>query len=286
MRQRHLAMVPRERGRLRVVTAGDVGNLETRLGSSGFDVVAEVDTEEDLVVVARFGDPDAIVVDADLCTSLERVHEVAPDAALIAVGDHTPAGALGHIDRGVTGTVLAGLLHALAGGGVSAAVAVPGFILAPAPPPILRAPRPVGRMLAASVVAVSIAVAVAVAATMGGSAPEERRATGILPEPVPEATLPPPSPAPVTPPDGSSPDGRVAREGPSQDEPGAQTRDDAASPAPERPRPDRDRLPRPAATESTHPPGHAYGWEQHKPPKHDDKGLHRGWTKHEKGPGS
>ena len=117
-------------GRLRVITAGRVGNMEARLGTSGFDVVAVAETEDALIDAVSADEPDAIVVEADLCDSLERVRDLAPDALLIVVGDHTPAGALGRIEPGVSGTVMAGLLHALVAEGVGAAVVwglVPAF---------------------------------------------------------------------------------------------------------------------------------------------------------------
>jgi len=41
---------------------------------------------------------------------------------LIVVGDHTPAGALGRVEPGMSGTAMAGLLHALVAEGVGAAV--------------------------------------------------------------------------------------------------------------------------------------------------------------------
>jgi hypothetical protein len=110
-------------GRLSVITAGSLGNVETRLGASGFDIVAVAETEDALVDAVSTEEPDAIVVEADLCDSLEHVRDLAPDAVLIAVGDHTPAGALGRIERGVSGTVMAGLLHALVAEGVGGAVA-------------------------------------------------------------------------------------------------------------------------------------------------------------------
>ena len=115
--------------RLRVITAGDVGNMEVRLGTSGFDVVAVAETEDALIEAASVAEPDAIIVEADLCASLENVRELAPDALLIVIGDHTPAGALGRIERGVSGTVVAGILHALVAEGVGAAV---GWGLVPA----------------------------------------------------------------------------------------------------------------------------------------------------------
>jgi len=122
---------PRPDGdRLRVVTAGRVGNMDARLGTSGFDVVAAAGTEDALIDAVSGDEPDAIVVEADLCASLERVRDLAPDAVLIVVGDHTPAGALGRVERGMSGTAMAGLLHALVAEGVGAAVVwglVPSF---------------------------------------------------------------------------------------------------------------------------------------------------------------
>jgi hypothetical protein len=116
-------------GRLRVITAGRVGNWDARLGTSGFDVVAVAETEDALIDAVSAGEADAIVVQADLCDSLERVRDLAPDALLIVVGDHTPAGALGRIEPGVSGTVMAGLLHALVAEGIGGAV---GWGLVPA----------------------------------------------------------------------------------------------------------------------------------------------------------
>jgi hypothetical protein len=115
--------------RLRVITGGGVGNMEARLGTSGFDVVAVAETEDALIDAVSAAEPDAIIVEADLCASLEHIRDLAPDALLIVVGDHTPAGALGRIERGVSGTVMAGILHALVAEGVGAAV---GWGLVPA----------------------------------------------------------------------------------------------------------------------------------------------------------
>jgi hypothetical protein len=108
--------------RLSVITAGRVGNMEARLGARGFDVVAAAETEDALIDAVSADEPDAIVVEADLCDSLEHVRDLAPDAVLIVVGDHTPAGALGRVERGMSGTAMAGLLHALVAEGVGAAV--------------------------------------------------------------------------------------------------------------------------------------------------------------------
>ena len=126
--------------RLRVITAGRVGNMDARLGTSGFDVVAVAETEHALIDAVSADEADAIVVEADLCDSLERVRDLAPDALLIVVGDHTPAGALGRIERGVSGTVMAGLLHALVAEGLGAA-AVWGFVPALGPRGALQVPQ-------------------------------------------------------------------------------------------------------------------------------------------------
>ena len=137
--------------RLRVVTGGHIGNIEARLGTSGFDVVAVAETEHALIDAVSADEPDAIVVDADLCESLERVRDLAPDAVLIVVGDHTPAGALGRIEPGVSGTVMAGLLHALITEGVGAA-AVWGLVPAFQSGATLQVPQPVvGPLLYAKV---------------------------------------------------------------------------------------------------------------------------------------
>jgi hypothetical protein len=135
--------------RLRVITAGRVGNMEARLGASGFDVVAVAETENALIDAVSADEPDAIIVEADLCPSLEHVRDLAPDAVLIVVGDHTPAGALGRIERGVSGTAMAGLLHALVADGVGAAV-VWGLVPAFGPRGALQVPeRMSGSLLSA-----------------------------------------------------------------------------------------------------------------------------------------
>ncbi|HJS26430.1 MAG TPA: hypothetical protein VJ913_04820, partial [Actinomycetota bacterium] len=68
--------------RLRVITAGSVGNVESRLGASGFDVVAVARTEDALIDAVSVDKPDAIIVEADLCASLEQVRDLAPNAVL------------------------------------------------------------------------------------------------------------------------------------------------------------------------------------------------------------
>src|SRR5215203_2984071 len=113
--------------RLSVITAGRVGNMDALLRTNGFDIVAVAQTEDALIDAVSADEPDAIVVEADLCDSLEHVRDLAPDAVLIVVGDHTPAGALGRVEKGMSGTAMAGLLHALVAEGVGAA-AVWGFV--------------------------------------------------------------------------------------------------------------------------------------------------------------
>src|SRR5215204_3444345 len=137
--------------RLRVITAGRVDGMEAQLGASGFDVVAVAETEAALIDAVSEDEPDAIVVEADLCDSLEQVRDLAPDALLIVIGDHTPAGALGRIEPGVSGTVMSGLLHALVAEGVGAA-AVWGFVPALGPRGALQVPQRIsGWLLSAKV---------------------------------------------------------------------------------------------------------------------------------------
>jgi hypothetical protein len=132
--------------RLSVITAGRVGNMDALLGANGFEVVAVAQTEDALIDAVSADEPDAIVVEADLCDSLEHVRDLAPDAVLIVVGDHTPAGALGRLEPGVSGTVMAGLLHALVAEGVGAAV-VWGFLPAFGPRGALQIPQRISRWL-------------------------------------------------------------------------------------------------------------------------------------------
>ena len=134
--------------RLSVITAGGVGNMDALLGANGFDVVAVAQTEDALIDAVSTDEPDAIVVEADMCSSLERVRDLAPHAVLIVIGDHTPAGALGRIERGVSGTVMAGLLHALVAEGVGAA-AVWGLVPAFGSRSVLHVPQRISGWLAA-----------------------------------------------------------------------------------------------------------------------------------------
>jgi hypothetical protein len=185
--------------RLRVITAGRVGNIGARLGASGFDVVVAAETEDALIDAVSADEADAIVVEADLCDSLEHVRDMAPDAVLIAVGDHTPAGALGRIEEGVSGTVMARLLHALVAEGVGAAAVwglVPGqHVLQHMGGSLLWAKADLVRgflvnavnacrdhaelLTAASTVAVTVSAGVLL--TLGGPRTEERPARVLIP---------------------------------------------------------------------------------------------------------
>jgi hypothetical protein len=217
--------------RLRVITAGRVGNMEARLGASGFDVVAAAETEDGLIDAVSTDGPDAIVVEADLCDSLEHVRDLAPDAVLIVVGDHTPAGALGRVERGMSGTAMAGLLHALVADGVGAAVVwglVPTFRTGAA----LHVPHGVGISLLsakadlirahlanvlrdhAELVATASTVLVTVSASLlvAMSAPRTHERPERIPVPAPTVE---PAPHPVV---AVSPATRAPAHGPSRNE--------------------------------------------------------------------
>src|SRR4029453_3978788 len=220
-----------------------------------------------------------------LCDSLERVRDLAPDAVLIVVGDHTPAGALGRVERGMSGTAMAGLLPALAADGVGAAVVwglVPTFRTGAA----LHVPHGVGISLLsakadlirahlanvlrdhAELVATASTVLVTVSASflVAMSAPR----THDRPERIPlRAPAVEPAPHPVV---AVSPTTRTPAHGPSRNEgkPG-----DRQGPTRGESR-DHGRQDHPPSVASR-PPGVAYGWD-HRPPKHADDGDHGGWT--------
>jgi hypothetical protein len=230
--------------RLRVITAGDVGNIDARLGARGFDVVAVAETEDALVHAVSADEPDAIVVEADLCDSLERVRDLAPDAVLIAVGDHTPPGAVGRIEPGVSGTVMAGLLHALVADGVGAA-AVWGLVPAFAQGAAVQVPQSVlGSLLSAKadllwtylvnavnafsghaelVAAAGLAVTVSagVVLTMSGPRTDDARPSRVL---IPAVDRAPNEPAPQHPVFGLSSTTPISTPGPigNETEPGDQ----------------------------------------------------------------
>jgi hypothetical protein len=272
---------------LRVITAGSVGNMEARLGSSGFDVVAVAETEDALIDAVSADDPDAIVVEADLCPSLEHVRDLAPDAVLLAVGDHTPPGALGRIERGVTGTVMAGLLHALVADGVAAAAAwglVPAFRSGAA----LDGPQGLGGSLlfaradavrahlanalrdhwefVAAVGTVAVTVSASLLLTLGPPR------TPVRPEhvPLPAPALGRAQQHPVT---AWSTTTRPSAHDPSRNE--SKPGEPRVTHRPETKRHRHGRHDDPSSHASK-PPGVAYGWS-FRPPKHADNGQHTGW---------
>jgi len=259
--------------------------MEARLGTSGFDVVAAAETEDALIDAVSVDEPDAIVVEADLCDSLEHVRDLAPDAVLIVVGDHTPAGALGRVERGMSGTAMAGLLHALVAEGVGAAVVwglVPRFRAGAA----LHVPHGVGVSLlsakadlirahlanalrdhaelvtTASTVLVTVSASLVVA--MSAPSTHERPERIRVPAPIVEHAAPHPVVA-------VSPATRTPAHAPSRNEgePG-----DRRGPNRGRSR-DHGRHDHPPS-DASRPPGVAHGWD-HRPPKHADKGHHKGW---------
>jgi hypothetical protein len=271
--------------RLRVITAGRVGNMEARLGTSGFDVVAAAETEDALIDAVSVDEPDAIVVEADLCDSLEHVRDLAPDAVLIVVGDHTPAGALGRVERGMSGTAMAGLLHALVAEGVGAAV-VWGLVPTFRPGAALHVPHGVGVSLLsakadlirahlanalrdhAELVATASTVLVTVSASLlvAMSAPGTHERPERIPVPAPTAERAAPHSVVAV-----SPTTRTPAHAPSRNEgePGARRGPNRGESG------DHDRHGHPLG-DASRPPGVAYGWD-HRPPKHADKGHHEGW---------
>ena len=283
--------------RPRVITAGRVGYMGPQLGMGGFDVVAVAETEDSLIEAVSVEEPDAIVVEADLCASLEHVRDLAPEAVVIVVGDHTPAGAIGRIERGVTGTVMAGLLRALVAEGVGAAL-VWGLV------PALREPdaRPVlshvvGALLSAKAdlvraveavlrahggwVAATSTAAVTISASLLlvlGHPPTYQR-TERLPIPAPSEEGDPRQPIVVVSPATRAP----ARPDPVKD-PDVGPRRGAIHGGSmhggrrDGPRGHRGSPPRgPGTNDASGPPGVAKGWD-HRPPKHADNGYRRGWS--------
>ena len=267
-----------------MVTAGSVGNMDARLGTSGFDVVAAAGTEDALIDAVSGDEPDAIVVDADLCASLERVRDLAPDAVLIVVGDHTPAGALGRVERGMSGTAMAGLLHALVAEGVGAAVVwglVPSFragaldVSQRVGLSLLSAKADLVRehlanalrdpaQLATAAGTVALTVSASLLVTLGAPRTHERPERVPLPAPTAERAARDPVVA-------WSPTTRILTHGPSRNEVEphdrrgqnrGESRDHARQNHP--------------PSDASRPPGVAYGWD-HRPTKHADNGHHKGW---------
>ncbi|MGA9162451.1 MAG: hypothetical protein WB297_16530 [Actinomycetota bacterium] len=278
--------------RLSVITAGRVGNMEARLGTSGFDVVAVAETEDALIDAVSADEPDAIVVEADLCASLEHVRDLAPDAVLIVVGDHTPAGALGRIERSASGAVMAGLLRALVTEGAGAAV-VWGLVPAFRPRAALHVPpRMMGSLVSAKadlvrayfanairdhaeLIAAAGTVVVTVSAslllTQGPARTRERPERVPVLAPAVERARQHPVVAVSPPVVDAFPTTRTSAHGPSRNEgePGdrrgpnrGESRDHGRHNDP--------------PNDASRPPGVAHGWDL-RPPKHADNGHRRGW---------
>jgi hypothetical protein len=259
--------------RLRVITAGRVGDMEAQLGASGFDVAAVAETEDALIDAVSGNEPDAIVVEADLCASLEHVRDLAPDAVLLVIGDHTPAGALGRVERGMPGTAMAGLLHALVAEGVGAAVVwglVPtfragaglqrvGLSLLSGKADLLRAHLanalrdPAQLVTAAGTVALTVSASLLV--TLSAPRTHERPERVSFPAPA----LEPAAQHPVV---AASRTTQIPAHGLSRNE---------SEPG------DRHGPNRGQSSDSSRPPGVAYGWD-YRPPKHADGGDHKGWN--------
>jgi hypothetical protein len=277
-------------GRLRVVTAGDIGSIERYLGDVGFDVVTVDDQPALLNELKQCPDVDAVVIDANFCTSLEPVAKLVPAAIIIVVGDHTPEGALGRIEAGVTGTTMAGLLHALVSGGIAAATVIPGFVPAePKPPAPTIAGGRKGRVFASGAAGTLLVSAVAVAMLSGGGyraatplalaptvSPASSRSAITINRRPPHAI---PSPAQIK---GQVP----AERGPKVSNPAttsevpASSSVAAAAPPNTAPQPapsdSSSAGPSPSPTTSPEPTGNS-GWTN--VTEHEDNGKHLGWDK-------
>jgi hypothetical protein len=269
--------------RLRVITAGLVGNMDAQLGTSGFDIVAAAETEDALIDAVSGDEPDAIVVEADLCASLEHVRDLAPDAVVIVVGDHTPAGALGRVERGMSGTAMAGLLHALVAEGVGAAVVwglAPtfragvglqrvGLSLLSGKADLVRAHLanalrdPAQLVTAAGSVALTVTASLLV--TLSAPRTDERPERVSFPAPALERAVQHPVVA-------ASRTTQIPAHGPSRNEgePGDRH-------APKRGQSSDHGRHYHAPSDASRPPGVAYGWD-YRPPKHADSGHHKGWN--------
>jgi hypothetical protein len=296
-----------------VVTAGDVGAIQPRLGVSSFDVTASVSTPDELIVeLETAAVPDVIIVESSLFPTVEPIVERAPDALIIAIGDETPAGAVGHIPPGMTGGAIASLVHALLAGGVTAAVAAvaafePGAGPAPSAPAAGagRLGRTTSRatIVTGGAVAASLVAALAWGVTRGGPEtqsvaapvgptrePAAQGPTGsaVIPDVVDQPGVRDPrqdrsadrAGAPSGPATGpSAHDARLEPEGPQGPQSDGPQSDGPQSGGPQSDGPQGDGPPdrTPSSPDDDREPrGKHKGWE-HKPPKHDDEGKHKGW---------
>jgi hypothetical protein len=297
-----------------VVTAGDVGAIQPRLGVSSFDVTASVSTPDELIVeLETAAVPDVIIVESSLFPTVEPIVERAPDALIIAIGDETPVGAVGHVPPGMTGGAIASLVHALLAGGVTAAVAaVAVFEPGAGPPPSAPAAGAgrIGRTTSRATIVTSGAVAASLVAALAWGVTRGRPETPAVAAPA-RPTGAPAAPGPtgsaVIPDVIDQPGVRDPRQGRSADRAGAPSgpatgpsahdaglgpegpqsggpqSDGPQSGGPQSDGPQSDgpqgegppdRTPSP--DDDREPRGKHKGWE-HKPPKHDDEGKHNGW---------
>jgi hypothetical protein len=270
-----------------VMTAGDVGAIQPRLGVASFDVTASVDTPDELIFnLEAATPPDVIIVESALFPTVESIVHLAPDALVIAIGDQTPVGAIGHIPAGMSGGAIASLVHALLAGGVTAAVAAVASFEPGGAPVVDVTGANAGRFVRSSyrativtggAIAASLVAAISWGLTLDQGAPVDEAShaprvavSPILPPPIvkPDATEPPPQPVyeteprqgPAEPPEGAG-GSHVKPSGP---RPGPEP--PAHTPPPSNPPQDDGREPR----------GKHLGWE-HMPPKHQDHGNHHGW---------
>ncbi len=272
-----------------VMTAGDVGAIQPRLGVSSFDVKSAVSTPSDLIIeLETVGPPDVIIIESALFPSVEPVVQLAPDALIIAVGDETPPGAIGHIPAGMSGGAIAGLVHALLAGGVAvAAAAFPSFQPAPAPTGPSAAALSASRGSRVASLVTTGVVTTMLAAVVAWGLVNDR--TG------PVNVAAPTAPAePQTTPGPSVDEPEPTRSEPTRREPKERPAPERAAPAAERtaapeppsaapqpqpePEPPTEAPPptQPSPTDEREPRGKHLGWE-HKPPKHEDHGKHGGW---------
>lgn len=279
-----------------VVTAGDVGAIQPRLGISSFDVTASVGTPDELIAQLEAATPpDVILIESTLFPTVEPIVRLAPDALIIAIGDQTPAGALGHVPAGMSGGAIASLVHALLAGGVTAAVAaVEAFEPGAVPSVVDVTTADAGRFVRATsrttivttgAVAASLIAALAWGVTRDGNVPQEVAAPAPTSAPVVQPSPQPSARTTIVPAVTERQTREPTRE---RERPPAEVTDRGLSIDGPQPVPGQDAEPPdsepPGAGPGTSDPepdereprGNHRGWE-HKPPKHDDQGGHKGW---------
>lgn len=267
---------------VRVITAGDVGAIQPRLGVASFDVTASVETPDELIIhLEAATPPDVILVEGSLFPTVQPIIQLAPDALIIAIGDETPTGAVGHIPAGMSGGAIASLVHALLAGGVTAAVAAvasfePGGPVAPVKS------SDVGRLVRSSsrttIITTGAVAASLVAALAWGLTREPSVAPRDDAVPAPRTVSPATAPPVVEPaqPEPAAP--RVPEREPRErsNEPADTARGGPSEPRVPAPGRDPSQETPPPSNDSREPRGKHLGWE-HKPPKHEDHGEHGGW---------